>query len=91
MVDGYRGLDCKMEIEVKAEKFDTRPVEEVVEDPDMKEPTLMEQMADACKYESVSDEEVEEDDKDKKNVKNEKDIKDVKEVSAEGFSSNHRA
>lgn len=32
------------------------------EDPGLKEPSLMEQMAEACRYENPSDEEVEEDD-----------------------------
>ncbi len=40
-----------------------KPKEEVTEDPDLRQPSLMEQMMGACQQGSASDEEVEEEEK----------------------------
>ena len=70
-LDGYRGLDCKVSKTLEVDKIEMRKEEPEPEpeDPSEREPTLMDQMAEACKFESVSDEEIEEEEGKKLNDK----------------------
>eukprot|EP00831_Metopus_contortus_P049819 TRINITY_DN4142_c0_g1_i1.p1 TRINITY_DN4142_c0_g1~~TRINITY_DN4142_c0_g1_i1.p1 ORF type:complete len:250 (-),score=71.53 TRINITY_DN4142_c0_g1_i1:163-912(-) len=60
-LDSYRGMDCKFPIIIDVDKATNKPKEPEVADPDLKEPSMMEQMMGACQQEPGSDDELEDD------------------------------
>ena len=75
-LDCYRGFDLKKQITIDVEKMENKPKEPAIEDPGLRQPSLMEQMMGACQQENLSDEEVEEDTKDKDKEKEKEKEKD---------------